>query len=108
MARKKKSTRGKRAPSPPNPKATVDSAKTPSGLSDEIETQTFGPLDDYLPVPLVEEAGTVVVQDFDPTDPGAEIAEPTKVMSPLDSLARTKVLQPHDRVQRKRDRGSRE
>lgn len=39
---------------------------------------------------------TVIVQDFDPTDPGAPLAEPQKV------------LKPHDRIARKRARGSRE
>jgi len=51
----------------------------------------------YLVLPETEaDEDMVIVQDFDPADPGAEIAEPQKV------------LKPHDRIARKRDRGSRE
>ena len=63
--------------------------------------------DGYLTPPTLEETTpqeSVVVQDFDPADPGAEIAEPQKVLD-----TRTdKVLRPHDRIARKRARGSRE
>jgi len=67
--------------------------------SDEDEVAETIPTDDdgYLaPVEGGADEPLVVVQDYDPADPGAPIAEPQKV------------LKPHDRIQRKRDRGSRE
>ena len=65
---------------------------------EEVAGKLSADEDGYLdPTSLPEAgAGTVVVQDFDPADPGAEIAEPQKV------------LKPHDRIARKRARGSRE
>lgn len=47
--------------------------------------------DDYLdPSRLTAEAdeSMVVVADFDPANPGQELAEPTKVLRPNDRLAR--------------------
>jgi len=66
---------------------------------DEDEVAETIPTDDdgYLaPVEGGDEEPVVVVQDYDPSDPGAAIAEPQKV------------LKPHDRIARKRARGSRE
>ena len=95
-------------PVTPEEEAAIDAAL----IEDPIETQTFAPLDEIAgSIPADEDGyldtetalvqdeavtGTVVVMDFDPADPGAPIAEPQKV------------LKPHDRIQRKRDRGSRE
>jgi hypothetical protein len=67
---------------------------TNEGYEERIVIAVDG--DGFLLPPAQEEDGTVVVQDYDPTNPGAPIAEPQKV------------LRPHDRIQRKRDRGSRE
>ena len=129
--RKKKGTKKKVRPqNPVTPNVDEDDELGPLEVlteeltyEDPIETQTFAPLDPIgdesefdeqevageLPTDedgyldpetaLVQDeavTGTVVVQDFDPTDPGAEIAEPQKV------------LKPHDRIARKRARGSRE
>lgn len=65
------------------------SPDTESDAAATIPNDADGYLDpDAIPDP---EEGTVVVQDFDPTDPEAPLAEPTKV------------LKPHDRIARKRE-----
>ena len=105
MAKRKKKIA---TPVTPEKEAAIDAAL----IEDPIETQTFAPLDEIAgSIPADEDGyldtetaliqdeavtGTVVVMDFDPADPGAPIAEPQKV------------LKPHDRIARKRDRGSRE
>lgn len=68
----------------------------PAFAEDEVASVASTDDDGYLIPPESEDEGLVVVQDFDPADPGAPIAEPQKV------------LRPHDRIQRKRDRGHRE
>jgi len=78
-----------------------EAAAYDAGDLDEIAGSIPADEDGYLDTEtaLVQDeavVGTVVVMDFDPTDPGAPIAEPQKV------------LKPHDRIARKRDRGSRE
>lgn len=51
----------------------------------------------FILVPEPEDfSSEIVVQDFDPLTPDAELAEPQKI------------LKPHDRIARKRERGSRE
>lgn len=63
--------------------ATVDSDAADVGLEASAE--------DYLdPSRFTAEAdeSMVVVADFDPTNPGQELAEPTKVIRPNDRLAR--------------------
>ena len=63
---------------------------TESDVAGELATD-----DDGFLVPPAEdaEAGTVVVQDFDPSDPGAELAEPQKVMNHLGPRQERKAAQ---------------
>ena len=59
--------------------------------SDARHAEPEASADDYLdPSRLAQEAdeSVVVVADFDPTNPGQELAEPTKVIKPNDRLAR--------------------
>jgi hypothetical protein len=59
--------------------------------SDARHAEPEASAEDYLDADaLTAEAdeSVVVVADFDPTNPGQELAEPTKVLKPNDRLAR--------------------
>lgn len=92
MAKKKAKARSKstsRRLAAQKPSRDADEAAEVS--SDAGDAGREASADDYLdPSRLATEAdeSMVVVADFDPANPGQELAEPTKVIKPNDRLAR--------------------
>lgn len=92
MAKKKAKARSKstsRRLAAQKPNRDADEAAEVSSDAGHAEPEASA--EDYLdPSRLATEAdeSMVVVADFDPTNPGQELAEPTKVIKPNDRLAR--------------------
>lgn len=55
---------------------SLENIETDEQVLDTLPTDTDG----YIVPPEAEESGTVVVEDFDPANPGQELAEPVKVL----------------------------